>query len=61
MTEVAATESIARLFACCFPPFYDPAGLDDVLGSLERIAVRCRSVELGFVPDPAAPAFVRNN
>ena len=28
-----------------------------MLGSLERIAVRCSSVELGFVPDAAAPAF----
>ena len=61
MTAVAATASIARLFACCFPPFYDAAGLDDVLGSLERIAASCRSVELGFVPDATAPAFVRRN
>jgi hypothetical protein len=61
MTAVAATEPIARLFACCFPPFYDAAGLDDMLGSLERIAARCRSVELGFVPDATAPAFVRGN
>jgi hypothetical protein len=61
MTTLAPTESIARLFSCCFPPFYDAAGLDDVLGSLERIAARCRSVELGFVPDSAAPAFVRAN
>lgn len=61
MTSLGATESIARLFSCTFPPFYDAAGLDDVLGSLERIAARCRSVELGFVPDAAAPAFVRSN
>jgi hypothetical protein len=61
MSPLAATESIARLFSCCFPPFYDAAGLGDVLGSLERIAARCRSVELGFVPDAAAPAFVRHN
>jgi hypothetical protein len=61
MTALAPTESIARLFSCCFPPFYDVAGLDNVLGSLERIVARCRSVELGFVPDAAAPAFVRSN
>ena len=61
MTALGPTESIARLFSCCFPPFYDAAGLDDVLGSLERIVARCRSVELGFVPDAAAPAFVRSN
>jgi hypothetical protein len=61
MTAVAPTASIARLFSCSFPPFYDAVGLDDVLGSLERIAARCRSVELGFVPDAAAPVFVRNN
>jgi hypothetical protein len=55
MTALAPTETIARLFSCCFPPFYDAAGLDDVLGSLERIAARCRSVELGFVPGAVEP------
>jgi hypothetical protein len=61
MTAVAATEAIARLFSCCFPPFYDATGLEATLGVLEEIAARCRTVELGFVPDHDAPAFVRDN
>jgi hypothetical protein len=61
MTALGATETVARLFACCFPPFYDAQGLDRTLGVLERVAAGCRSAELGFVPDRAAPAFVRGN
>jgi hypothetical protein len=61
MTALGATETVARLFACCFPPFYDAVGLDETLRVLERVAARCRTAELGFVPDRAAPAFVRGN
>ncbi|HEY4393654.1 MAG TPA: hypothetical protein VGP64_06310 [Polyangia bacterium] len=61
MADVRVTDAVARLFSCCFPPFYDAAGLDATLGVLEQVAGRCRTVELGFVPDRDAPAFVRGN
>ena len=59
MRSLGPSEAVARLFSCCFPPFHDAAALDGVLAALDRIAARCACVELGFVPDASAPAFVR--
>ncbi|HVZ85679.1 MAG TPA: hypothetical protein VHG72_01845 [Polyangia bacterium] len=59
MRALSPSEAVARLFSCCFPPFHDARALDGVLAALEQIAARCACVELGFVPDATAPAFVR--
>ena len=58
LTPLGAAEAAARLFACAFPPFYDPAGLDFTIAFLGALAgeVPCR--DLGFVPDDGAVAFV---
>ena len=61
MRPLAASQAVARLFSCCFPPFHDAGGLDAVLATLEQVAARCECVELAFVPDSSAPIFVRAN
>lgn len=51
--------AVARLFACCFPPFYDKAGLDFTLELLTSIIDRVPCFELTFVPDASVVRFVR--
>ena len=53
-----AATAVARLFACGFTPFHDPAGLDYSLGLLTEIARHCRCEELSFIPDRSAVEFV---
>jgi hypothetical protein len=55
---LAASEAVARLFACGFTPFHDRSGLDYSLGVLTDVARHCRCEELSFVPDRSAVEFV---
>jgi hypothetical protein len=50
----------ARLLACGFPPFYNPAGLDFTLGFYDDLTRSIPCVELGFVPDRTAIDCVRS-
>ncbi|OGP69763.1 MAG: hypothetical protein A2Y80_10460 [Deltaproteobacteria bacterium RBG_13_58_19] len=52
-------ETATRLLVCCFPPFYDPAGMAFTLELLGEIAEATPVAELGFVPDPGVVEFVR--
>ncbi|MGN6184421.1 MAG: hypothetical protein ACTHQM_12290 [Thermoanaerobaculia bacterium] len=48
------TETLARLFACTFPLFYDERALDFTLGFLERLANKVPVRELRFTRDREA-------
>ncbi|HEX2834844.1 MAG TPA: hypothetical protein VHW00_17660 [Thermoanaerobaculia bacterium] len=52
------TESIARLFGCTFPLFYDEGALDFTLSFLERLANKVPVRELRFTRDPEAVGVV---
>jgi hypothetical protein len=52
-------EAVARLFACAFPPFHDPQGLETVVDTLGELALSVPVAKLSFVNDSSAVAFVR--
>jgi hypothetical protein len=51
-------ESVARLFSCAFPPFYDAQGMQWTISFLHRIAQRVPVRALRFAPTPAAVDLV---
>lgn len=59
LVPMGEAEAAARLFACSFPPFYSPAGLQFTLEFLEAVATAVPCDELSFVPDQRAVAFLR--
>ena len=58
---LAGAAAVARFFTCCFAPFHDRTGLDFTIDLLAAIVERVRCVELAFVPDSSAVAFVRGD
>ncbi len=52
------TEAVGRLFACSFPPFYDPRALDFTLAFFEAVAAAVPCYELSFVPDERVIGFI---
>ncbi len=52
-------EAVGRLFACTFPPFYNPKALDFTLGVFEQIATTIPCDVLHFVPDARVVTFLR--
>jgi hypothetical protein len=61
LISLMETNAVARLFACCFPPFYNPDGLDFTLGFLEDMVRTVPSYELGFLPDERVVEFVQGS
>jgi hypothetical protein len=59
IVRLGLTEAAARFFACSFPPFYSPEGLDFVLSFFAETVKRVPAYELRFVPDASAVEFVR--
>jgi hypothetical protein len=57
--DITGADAAARLFACSFPPFYDPAGLDFTLGFYERVLEAVPVAILSFRPDQTAVEAVR--
>ena len=55
------TKSITRLFACSFPPFYNPDALNFTLGFLEQVVKNVPTYELRFTPDKSAVECIRDN
>ncbi|HMF58563.1 MAG TPA: hypothetical protein VK619_19615 [Pyrinomonadaceae bacterium] len=53
------SEAAARLFACSFPPFYSPSGINFTLQFLDELTAQVDCEELRFVPDDSAVEFVR--
>lgn len=50
--------ALERLFACSFPPFYNPEALEFTLGFLERVVRAVPCSEFRFVPDEGAVEFI---
>jgi hypothetical protein len=55
------TTALGRLFACCFPPFHNPAALDFTLGLLEEVTQAVPCYELGFLPNASVIAFLQRD
>jgi hypothetical protein len=51
--------SVSRLFACSFPPFYNPEALDFTLGFLEDVVKKVPCYELKFTPDKSVVEFIK--
>jgi len=52
-------QAAARFFACSFPPFYNPAGIDFILGFFDDLLKAVPAYELGFLPEASAVELVR--
>ncbi len=52
------SDSISRLFACCFPPFYNPDALNFTLGFLEQVMKAVPTYELRFKPEKSVVEFI---
>jgi len=52
------SDSISRLFACSFPPFYNRDALDFTLTFLEDITKSVPCSELKFTPDKSVTEFI---
>jgi hypothetical protein len=60
--ELAAqkpSDSISRLFACSFPPFYNRDALDFTLSFLEDVVNNVPCYELKFTPDKRVVEFIK--
>lgn len=51
-------ESAVRLFACGFPPFYSPSGLDFTLSFYDELTGSVPCSELIFLPDDEVISFI---
>jgi hypothetical protein len=52
------TKSITRLFACSFPPFYNPNALNFTLGFLEQVVKNVPTYELRFKPEKSVVELI---
>ncbi len=59
VAPASRTDSVARLFATCFPPFHDARAVDFTLGFLDRVASSVPCFLLGFRPDRTVLDAVR--
>lgn len=57
--SMRGADTLARLFGCCFPPFYDKQGIAFTLEMLADVIERVPCAELSFVPDARVVDFVR--
>ena len=53
------SDSISRLFACSFPPFYNREALNFTLGFLESVVKEMPCYELKFKPDKSVVEFIQ--
>ena len=54
-------EAAARIFACSFPPFYNPEALEFTLGFLEEVIEAIPCYELRFLPDDRVVGFLQSH
>lgn len=59
LTQLGKAEAAARLFACSFPTFYNPDGLDFTLAFFEDVTKVIPCYELSFLPDEGVVDFIR--
>lgn len=61
LTTFSNTETMARLFACCFPTFYHHAGLGFTLEVIEQISKSVPCYQFDFVPDYRAVDHIKQH
>lgn len=59
LTRLNTLTSTHMLMTRCFPPLWDAAGMEAVLGVCGEVAQNTPCYELGFVPDEAVIDFIR--
>jgi hypothetical protein len=59
LAPMKRAEAAARLFACSFPTFYCPSGLDFTLELLAEVTADTACQELRFLPDRSVVEFLR--
>lgn len=59
LRTLPASEAVARLFGCTFPPFFDAGSIDFTLSFLGRLTAAVPVRELRFRRDPSVVALVR--
>lgn len=59
LVPLRSAQSVARLMACCFVPFYNAAGLDYSLTFFEQVTEDVPCCELSVVPDERVVEYVR--
>jgi hypothetical protein len=59
LRELSPTQSVARLLACSFTPFYLNEGTSRVLETFSRVLETVPSFELDFTPDHRAVELCR--
>lgn len=59
-TTPTRADAVARLFACAFPPFHDPARIGGVIATIDRLAASVPVTRLSFSNDASAVDFVRS-
>jgi hypothetical protein len=56
---LSTMEAVTRLMVCCFPPFYNPEGMEFNLEFLSQLAAEMPCYKLGVMPDFRVVEFVR--
>jgi hypothetical protein len=59
LISLRRSDAATRLFACSFPPFYSPQGIEFTLSFLEEIVQAVSCYELGFLPDQRVVDFIQ--
>jgi hypothetical protein len=59
LVSMKESEGVARLFACCFPPFYSQQGLAFTLDFFEQLVKAVPCYELKFVPDKHVVEYIK--
>lgn len=57
---LSSPEAASRLLVRCFPPFFDQAGMQNILELLAQITEEIPCYDLGFVPDRGIIDLVRS-
>jgi hypothetical protein len=57
--RLSPAQGAARLLACAFPPFHDPAGMESVIGIAAALVAAVPVTRFSFVNDPTAVDFIR--
>ncbi len=60
LVSLGGASAVARLFACSFPPFYRPSGIEFTLDFLGEIVEDIPCYELRFIPQKSVVQFIQD-
>ena len=58
-SPLSRSSTVARLFACAFPPFHDADGIGTIIATIDRVAAAIPVSRFAFANDAGAVAFAR--